>query len=229
MKEKPCGLFIQYVFAWGFCGGACGGRAGKHKHMHASCATTWTTFLYCNLFSWNPLPLMAILSLSLDSLRVGKLSKRIFVLFCFVLYTENVNAVGNLTYKDNVLNHQNTWLWSVLFYLAWAWMVHGGCLKKMVNEMVSANMWVSRDWLHLCCYHGHRCLSSAWHTMWWRGAGEGNQPSATHLSPSQHHPRGGGLWFYSTLMMYVNTNVKMQKHILSFYYYTWKKNPDFLS
>lgn len=52
----------------------------------------------------------------------------------------------------------------------------------------------------------------------------GKQPCALHLPPSQHHQRDGGLWWYSTLMMYVNTNVKMQKHILSFYYYTWQNS-----
>lgn len=79
-----------------------------------------------------------------------------------------------------------------------------------------------------CCYHGHRCLSSVWHTMCWWEAVEGKQPSALHLSPSHHYQRGRELWLYSTLVMYVNTNVKTQKHILSFYYETWKKNSWFL-
>lgn len=90
--------------------------------------------------------------------------------------------------------------------------------EKMLNDTVSANMWVSLDWLHLCCYHGHRCLSSAQHTMWRWGAAKDKQPSGKHLyqTLSQHHQRGGGLWLYSPFMMFVNTNVKMQKHILSF-------------
>lgn len=41
---------------------------------------------------------MAILSLFLDRLKVDKLSKSLFLFF---LYTENVNAVGDITYKDN--------------------------------------------------------------------------------------------------------------------------------
>lgn len=48
---------------------------------------------------------MASLSLLLDHLKVDKLSKIngffLYKFFGFVLYTENVNAVGNIPYKDN--------------------------------------------------------------------------------------------------------------------------------
>lgn len=61
-----------------------------------------------------------------------------FKFFCFGLYTENVNAVGNITYKDNehsavkCIALHSLGMDSVLF-------------EKMVNDTVSANMWVSRD------------------------------------------------------------------------------------
>lgn len=69
---------------------------------------------------------MAILSLFLDRLKVGKLSKSKFV---FLLYTENVNAVGDITYKDN--EHLKCIV------------LHSLGIEKMVNDVVPANMWVS--------------------------------------------------------------------------------------
>lgn len=98
---------------------------------------------------------MAILSLFLDRLKVDKLSKSMFFLLFFYIQ-KNVNAVGNITYKDN----EHLAVKCIVLH----GLGKGGVLfEKMVNDMVSANMWVSRDTFR--CYHGHRCLSSAWHTV----------------------------------------------------------------
>lgn len=80
---------------------------------------------------------MAFLSLFLDRLKVDKLSKRMFFLL-FFLYTENVNAVGNITYKDN--EHL-----AVKCIVLHSLGMGGALLEGMVNDMSSANMWASWD------------------------------------------------------------------------------------
>lgn len=100
---------------------------------------------------------MAILSLFLDRLKVDKLSKKYVFLLLFFYIQKNVNAVGNITYKDN----EHLAVKCIVLH----GLRKGGVLfEKMVNDMVSANMWVSRDTFR--CYHGLSSASaSAWHTV----------------------------------------------------------------
>lgn len=76
---------------------------------------------------------MAMLSLFLDLFKVDKLLKEYFFKFMF-LYTENVNAFGYITYKDNE-------------HLAVKCIVlqslGGDGLKRWLMACFSANMWVS--------------------------------------------------------------------------------------
>lgn len=185
--------------------------------MHASCATTWTTFLYCNLYSWN-LPLMATLSLLLDHLKVDKLSKNngfFYISFLVLFYIQKMWTLLVIF----PIKTMNTWLWSVLLSIARAWTVYW----KMIHDKVSVivRMCLETGYTFVIILVTGLSLSLA-HDVATRKKWKSAPISIT--APSE----GGGLWWYSTLMMYVNTNVKTQKHILSFYYYNGKIH-DFLS
>lgn len=105
-RKKQCGLFIKYVFAWGFWGGT-----GLLQHMHASRASTRTTFWYCNLHSWNPLPLVATSSL-LRTIYI----RRIFRKSVFFVFFRTVFIYGKC---EGCWRTIKTWLWSTLFLTPW--------------------------------------------------------------------------------------------------------------
>lgn len=85
--------------------------------------------LYCNLYSWNLFLLMAMLSLFLDLFKSWK--KNTFLSFMF-LYTENVNTVSYITYKDN----------------------EHSAVKCIVLHSLGVDIWKDASWHCLCKYVG---------------------------------------------------------------------------
>lgn len=138
--------------------------------MHASRASTRTTFWYCNLYSWNPLPLVATSSLLRTIYIRGIFWKSVFFLFFLGLFLYGKCEGCWRTIK--------TWLWSTLFLTPW-----------------TLYCWKWRSLMH---------YTSVKHCG-----------DAELLEASRQR--------VSTILMFVNTNVQMQKHILSLSYHPRKR------
>lgn len=155
VKEKPCGLWLFFFLSYKKMTSLHESLRGQRlKHMHASCANTWTMsfFMILIIIFYRTVTCILethsygrLLCLFIGPFRWTLVNKR-YVFFWFVLklfhfvfvHKRNVNAVGEVTLRDNghsAVRRSKTLVWMEdRWWWNWRWMHSPACTAGAIGR-----------------------------------------------------------------------------------------------